>query len=215
MSYDREHRARSRRRPVARTLWSLAVLGLLRERPMHPYEMQRQLHLRHIDEITGLKRGSLYHAVRDLERAGLIEPVETTREGRRPERTVYRATAEADEEMVNWLRELLATPVREPSHFVAALAHIVQLPPEDVAAQLQMRCIDLEIGVAALQAVERGIGAMVGRTSVVEVEYQLALLHAELAWVRSLVDDLRNRRLTWDVEEMRQRAYPKEDQREP
>ena len=79
---------RLRRRPLARTLWSLAVLGLLREHPMHPYEIQRQLHLRHTDELLGLKRGSLYHAIRDLERAGLIEPIETSREGRWPERTV-------------------------------------------------------------------------------------------------------------------------------
>src|SRR5690348_12224919 len=102
---------RPRRRPFVRTLWSLAVLGLLRERPMHPYEMQRQLHLRHTDQLMGLKRGSLYHAIRELEQAGFIEPVETSREGRWPERTVYRATPEADEELVIWLRELLSTPV--------------------------------------------------------------------------------------------------------
>ena len=42
---------------MARTLWSLSVLALLRERPMHPYELQRQMHLRHTDERLGLKRG--------------------------------------------------------------------------------------------------------------------------------------------------------------
>ena len=47
-------------------IWEIAVLALLREAPMHPYQMQRLLHLRHKDEILALKRGSLYHAIRRL-----------------------------------------------------------------------------------------------------------------------------------------------------
>src|ERR1700738_1080159 len=105
----------------ARTLWSLAVLGLLSERAMHPYEMQRHLHQRHTDELLALKRGSLYHAISQLQRDGFIEPIEVSREGRCPERTVYRITADGEAELVDWLRDLLSTPVREPSEFVAAL----------------------------------------------------------------------------------------------
>src|SRR5712692_10326750 len=103
--------ARRRRRRHVRTLWSLAVLSLLRERDMHPYEMQRLMHTRHTDELLGLKRGSLYHAINQLQRDGLIESVATSRAGRWPERTVYRITPDGDEELMNWLRELLATPM--------------------------------------------------------------------------------------------------------
>ena len=56
-------RRRRRRSPASRTLWSLAVLAMLRERSMHPYEMQRVMHQRHTDELLSLKRGSLYHAI--------------------------------------------------------------------------------------------------------------------------------------------------------
>ena len=82
----RSRHARQLRARARRTLWSLAVLGLLREAPMHPYEMQRQMHRRHTDDLLALKRGSLYHAINQLQRDGLIEPVEISREGRRPER---------------------------------------------------------------------------------------------------------------------------------
>ena len=122
---------------MARTLWSLSVLALLRERPMHPYELQRQMHLRHTDERLGLKRGSLYHAINQLQRDGLIEPIETSRAGRRPERTVYQITRDGEEELLNWTRELLSEPVREPSQFTAALAHIVHLRPRDALEQLR------------------------------------------------------------------------------
>src|SRR5947209_14755192 len=95
------------------SLWELAVLALLREEPMHPYEMQRLLKERHEDEVLGLKRGSLYHAINRLMRSGLIEAVTTDREGRRPERTTYRLAANAEQEFLRWLRQRLATPQGE------------------------------------------------------------------------------------------------------
>src|SRR3984893_17191134 len=138
-----------RRRRQARTLWAFAVLSLLGERDMHPYEMQRIMHFRHTDELLALKRGSLYHAINQLQRDGLIEPVETSRAGRWPERTVYGVTPDGQEELVSWLRDLLSTPVREPSQFMAALAHVLQLSPDDALQQLQMRVVNLEATVAA------------------------------------------------------------------
>ena len=53
-------------------IWEIAVLALLREGPMHPYQMQSLLRLRHKDEILALKRGSLYHAIGRLVRDELI-----------------------------------------------------------------------------------------------------------------------------------------------
>jgi DNA-binding PadR family transcriptional regulator len=188
-------------RRANRTLWSLAVLSLLRERSMHPYELQRQMRIRHTDELLALKRGSLYHAINQLQRDGLIVPVETSREGRRPERTVYTTTPEGDEELVSWLRDLLSTPMREPNQLMAALAHVHHLSPNDALEQLQLRVVNLEATTAAMQAVERGVGELVGRHAVLEVEYARALAEAEVAWVRSLIDDLRTSRLTWNAKQ--------------
>ncbi|HEV7665985.1 MAG TPA: PadR family transcriptional regulator [Chloroflexota bacterium] len=179
------------------------MLGLLRERDMHPYEMQRQLRLRHTDDLLVLKRGSLYHAINQLQRDGLIEPVETSREGRWPERTVYRITAHGDEVMIDWLRDLLSTPQREPSQFMAALAHVLQLTPRDALAQLQVRLVNLGATIASLHAVEHGIGELVGRASILEVEYASALLQAERAWLGRVVSDLQSGKLDWDFKKKR------------
>jgi DNA-binding PadR family transcriptional regulator len=192
-----------RRRRARRTLWALAVLGLLRERPMHPYEMQRQMHIRYTDDLLALKRGSLYHAINQLQRDGFIEPIETSREGRRPERTVYRVTPDGEDELILWLRDLLSTPVREPSQFMAALAHMLQLDPPDALQQLQLRSVNLDATIAAMHAVERGVGALVGRGAIIEVEYARALLEAELAWVRSVIDNLKSGELQWSFDELK------------
>jgi DNA-binding PadR family transcriptional regulator len=204
-NHSRPAARRTRRHHIRRTLWSLAVLAMLREQSMHPYEMQRVMHQRHTDELLALKRGSLYHAINQLQRDGLIEPLETSREGRRPERTVYQITPDGEDELGQWLRELLSVPVQESSQFTAALAFLLHLPPEDALEQLELRAVGLQAGIAAMAAIERGITAWVGRLSILELEYQRALAEAELAWVGSLMDDLRAKRLTWNVGEIKLR----------
>jgi DNA-binding PadR family transcriptional regulator len=71
---------------------ALAVMALLYERPMHPYEMVSLMRERGKHESVRLRYSSLYSVVEALEREGLILPLETVREGRRPERTIYGLT---------------------------------------------------------------------------------------------------------------------------
>jgi DNA-binding PadR family transcriptional regulator len=181
-----------------RNLWALTVLCLLRERPMHPYEMQRLIRQRHKDEFLDLKRGSLYHAIERLQKAGLIEAVETTREGRRPERTTYRLSDRGELEVLEWLRELLAKPVREPSQFLAALSFLPHLSADDAVDQLHARASRLELEILALDAVLEKMVPQIGRAVLVEIEYVRAMRQAELEWVRALGVDIRSGRLTWD-----------------
>jgi DNA-binding PadR family transcriptional regulator len=51
---------------IVSRLWDVAVLACLRERPMHPYEIQRVLRTRRKDDVLVLKRGSLYEAIARL-----------------------------------------------------------------------------------------------------------------------------------------------------
>jgi DNA-binding PadR family transcriptional regulator len=187
----------SQTRGGRRNLWTLTVLCLLRERPMHPYEMQRLIRQRHKDDFLDLKRGSLYHAIERLERADLIEAVETSREGRRPERTVYRLTEKGEREALDWLRELLAKPVCEPSQFLAAMSFVLHLSPEDVLDQLGERVHRLEMGLVGLDAILRNLTPQIGRAVLLEVEYARAMQQAELAWVRSLIEEIRAGQIAW------------------
>jgi DNA-binding PadR family transcriptional regulator len=180
-----------------RNLWALTVLCLLRDRSMHPYEMQRLIRQCHKDAFLDLKRGSLYHAIERLLKAGLIAVAETSREGRRPERTVYRLTDLGEREVLDWLRELLAQPVREPSQFMAALSFLTQLSAEDALDQLQARAHRLDMEIVGFSAVLQQLIPKIGRAVLVEAEYVRALKQAELTYVRSLIDDIRAGRITW------------------
>src|SRR5437879_5164057 len=98
---------------------ALSVLELLDEEPMHPYEMATRMRLRHHDEFIRLNFGTLYHTVEVLERNGWIVPVEREKEGRRPERTIYRLSDAGREVLVRIVSDILSQPRREYPHFAA------------------------------------------------------------------------------------------------
>src|SRR5256885_7571259 len=99
--------------PLPRTPLALAVMNLLMEQPMHPYEMKSRMKERGHDQVVKIKGGSIYDTVERLEKGGFIKSQETSREGRRPERTVYAITEVGRDEITGWLAELLTQPVSE------------------------------------------------------------------------------------------------------
>ena len=185
-----------------RDLWALTVLCLLRIRPMHPYEMQRLIRDWHKDEYLDLKRGSLYHAIGRLQRDGWIEAVERSREGRRPERTVYQLTDRGARGGMDWLGELLAKPLCEPTQFFAALSFLPHISPDEVLVRLNERVGLLEAEINAIGQVLEMMAPKIGRLVLVEMEYVRAMRQAERNWVQSLMTDIRSGKLTWNSEQL-------------
>lgn len=172
---------------------ALAVLTCLFEHPMHPYEMASTLRERGKDKSIKLNFGSLYTVVEALQEHKLIVAQETEREGRRPERTVYRLTDAGRVELVDWISELLSTPAKEYTRFEAGLSLAGVLPPEDIAALLDQRCHHLEMEIAQMSH-ELQLFQQQGlqRLFAVESEYALAMREAELAWVHKLAAEIRS-----------------------
>jgi DNA-binding PadR family transcriptional regulator len=172
---------------------ALAALACLFERPMHPYEMATTMRERGKDQSIKLNYGSLYTVVEALQQHGLIVAQETEREGRRPERTVYRLTSAGRMELIDWVSELLSRPMKEYTRFEAGLSLAGVLPPEDIIALLTQRCAHLEMEISQARSLlrllqERGLRRMF----VIENEYALAMREAELAWTRNLVKEIQS-----------------------
>jgi DNA-binding PadR family transcriptional regulator len=170
---------------------ALAVLVLLFERPMHPYEMAATMRERHKEESIKLRYGSLYTVIELLQREGYIVPTETVREGRRPERTVFALTPIGEVEMRDWLADLLANPVKEFPRFEAALSLVPALPPEQVIDLLSARVTRLDHEIKRLQSALASIAGKVPRLFTIEADYYGAMLAAERRFVALFVDEIR------------------------
>jgi DNA-binding PadR family transcriptional regulator len=190
---------------LPRTPLALAVMNLLMERPMHPYEMKSKMKERGHDQVIKIKGGSIYDTVERLEAGGFIKSQETSREGRRPERTVYAITEAGREETRDWLAELVSEPVHEYPKFAAALAFVGGLTKEEVVRLLQLRVVGLETRIAAVDTQLKTLIAdmRMPRLFVVEGEYGLAMDRAELGWVRGTIHEIQDGKLWITHEQMK------------
>jgi DNA-binding PadR family transcriptional regulator len=179
-------------------LLALAVLSYLSREPMHPYELSRQL--RDNDDARSIKfnQGSLYMVVQQLAKVGLIVERETSREGQRPERTVYAITEAGRLELRDWLRELVEEPRHEYPHFVAALSLIAVLPPSEVVELLGKRLHRLAGQRAEIRTViDDALAAGLHPLFLVEEEYRLALLDAESSFVERFIEQINHPETGW------------------
>jgi DNA-binding PadR family transcriptional regulator len=179
----------AKRRKVSNLL-ALALLSLLAQRPMYPYEMAQTLRARGKEAAIKINWGSLYTVVQNLEKNGFIEATGTVREGRQPERTTYQITGDGMAELRDWMRELLSVPEDEYGGFVAALSEGGILPPDEVVALLRTRLDTLDKRNAGHEADLKVWAQRLPRVLLVESEYQLAMRKAQASWVRGLLTEI-------------------------
>jgi DNA-binding PadR family transcriptional regulator len=172
---------------------ALAVLALLFERPMHPYEMGVLLKQRRKEESIKFRYGSLYTVIELLLARDFIAARETARDGKRPERTIYEISSAGRDELHDWMADLLGEPVKEYPQFEAALCLLPVLPPDEALALLRQRLKRIEQTTAVLAGQIAGISTQnFPPLFLVETEYRLALLKAEQVFVAELIHRIEN-----------------------
>lgn len=171
-------------------LLALAVLSVMLDRPMHRYEIAATLRERGKERDMDIKWGSLYTVVQNLAKAGFLEVVGSERAGARPERVIYRITEAGRAELLDWIRELIAEPVPEQRRFVAGLSILGVLSPDEVAELLGRRLSALDEQITEVRRELEEHAKVLPRLFLIETEYGLAMLEAEVEWARSLRAEL-------------------------
>lgn len=183
---------------------ALAILAHLAEEPMHPYRMQQLIKERGKDQVINVRqRTSIYQTIDRLLREGLLSVQGTLSEGGRPDRTVYELTEEGSEVSKEWLREMLSVRSQEYPDFPAAISFLTLLTPEDVQRQFEKREGALQEAIEGLDSQLLQYKETVPRLFMLEVEHSRAVLRAELAWLRAVIEDFRTGELLWSEEWIR------------
>jgi DNA-binding PadR family transcriptional regulator len=178
---------------------TIAVLALLAEQPLHPYGMQRLIKERAMDRVVNVRNRSGLHAAIDrLTRERLVIAREIRRDAHHPERTIYELTPSGRTTLTQWLSDTLTSPARDFPSFPAAVSFLHLVAPQTAEHCLRTRADEMERDVAALRAeLEHALTAGIPRLHLLESEYLIATRTAELAWVRSVADDIATDRLQW------------------
>jgi DNA-binding PadR family transcriptional regulator len=170
---------------------ALALLVLLYERAMHPYEMATTLRERRKESSIRLNYGSLYTVMEQLLREKFIAVREVLKEGRRPQKTIYEITNAGEVEMMDWMRELVCAPVKEYPNFEAAISLLPVLAPEEAIALLEIRAGLLKKTMEGFDKEEQVCREMnLPRLFSLENEYEKAITLAEYKFTNDLIQDL-------------------------
>jgi DNA-binding PadR family transcriptional regulator len=185
------------------SLLAVPVLSALAQQPMYPYQVATMLKDRGKDQAIKINWGSLYTVVQNLEKSGFIEAVETIREGKQPERTVYRITDAGRAELLDWLRELVGEPEREYTRLEAGLGDAGALHPDELISLLRQRLATKEAGIFHEARIIEAAEQFMPRLFVIEAEYHLALEKAEVEWIRGLLEEMETGTLAPEIEAWR------------
>ncbi|MFH8797195.1 PadR family transcriptional regulator [Streptomyces sp. NPDC017941] len=125
----------------------LLVLGAVRQHGRaHGYQVRNDLEYWGAHEWSNAKPGSIYHALKQMAKQGLLHEHETapsTAGG--PPRTEYEITEKGSEEYLALLREALtSTHNQKPDMLSAAVGFMVDLPREEAVALLKQRIQNME-----------------------------------------------------------------------
>jgi DNA-binding PadR family transcriptional regulator len=119
-------------------LLDIAILGLLKERPMHGYELKKRLSYM-LGHFWTVSYGSLYPALKRLERAGDIERAYSVREKTR-HRNVYRITRAGENDFIELLSDTVADKsLADNEKFDLRMAFFRYLEPETRLRLLEKR----------------------------------------------------------------------------
>jgi hypothetical protein len=119
---------------------------------------------------------------------------------------VYAITADGRAVAREWLREMLRTTDGEYPEFIAAVSLLFGLAPAEARAELELRAERLAQELADTERALAQAPPGLPRLFMLEEEYRKAMLEAQLGWVRGVIEDLRERRLDWTEEWLRETA---------
>jgi DNA-binding PadR family transcriptional regulator len=115
----------------------LLVLGLLNESPKHGYEIQKWLEQSRTDTWANVLPGSIYHALQQFQKEGLVQVSETPQVGHRL-KAVYAITDAGRSAFKTLLRQALQqVPHAFPSEFYTALVFVEELPRQEVRSLVE------------------------------------------------------------------------------
>lgn len=167
----------------------LVILGLLRERPLHGYEIKHIIE-EHMGDWTSIAFGSIYFALGKLTEEGFIEKIATEQEGGRPSRSIFQITEAGREEFLRLLRQVWSELERHYYTIDIGLFFMEALPIEEVKSYLRGRVTQLEAVARHLDAhkADQLAHEEVPRLAAAVFDHSRAHFQAELAWTQDLLE---------------------------
>lgn len=173
----------------------LLILGVLHRGDFHPYEIKRRLQNAMVECYIDVDVGTLYYAIRQLEKEGLISAVSQERVARGGIRTVYRISASGRAEF----RELLHRqfeeegPVSQTLYGALLFLHLSDLATvEDL---VRRRIAHLDELIAKLGPIRKEFAPVISTGGEHLLRHLDKQRRLDRDWLKGLLADIEARRV--------------------
>lgn len=173
----------------------LLILGVLHRGDFHPYEIKRRLENAMVECYIDVDVGTLYYAIRQLEKEGLISPVSRERVARGGMRTIYRITPKGKTEFQQLLHQQFEEdgPVSQTLYGALLFLHLSDLAV--VEEHLRRRLERLDQVIEKLGPIRKDLESVIstgGEHLLQHIEKQRRL---DREWLKGLLADVEARRV--------------------
>jgi DNA-binding PadR family transcriptional regulator len=174
---------------------SLLILGVLHRGNFHPYEIKRRMQNAMVECYLDVDVGTLYYAIRQLDKEGLIAAVSRERVARGGMRTVYKITPKGKAEFQKLLHRQFEEegPVSQTLYGALLFLHLSDLAVvEDL---LRRRIERLDELIAKLGPIRKELAPVIstgGEHLLQHIDKQRRL---DREWLKGLLADVKARRV--------------------
>ena len=181
------------------------ILGVLHRGNFHPYEIKRRLENAMVECYIDVDVGTLYYAIRQLEKEGLIAAVSEERVARGGVRTVYRITAGGKAEFHDLLHKQFEEdgPVSQTLYGALLFLHLCDLAV--VEESIRRRIAHLDEAIAKLDPIRKTMRAVISTGGDYMLRHLDQQRRLDREWLKALLADVAARRVR-DVPDPRKLA---------
>jgi len=168
----------------------LLILGVLHRGDFHPYEIKRRLEAAMVECYADVDVGTLYYAVRKLDKDGFIAEVAQERVARGGVRTIYRITSEGRAEFRTSLHRQFDVegPVSQTLYGALLFLHLADRAV--VEAALRRRIALLDELIAKLGPIRTQFASRLTTGGGHLLEHLDKQRRLDRAWVKDLLTDI-------------------------
>lgn len=173
----------------------LVILGLLMEANRHTYEIRQTMKERGMNNYMKLQDGSLYYAMDQLHKDGLVEAHEVVRDTNRPEKTIYQITAAGKLKFQELLVEQLHEDIKHYHPLYVALPFSVHGDQAKIADILENKIMAQKMLMNKMKSLYEEHISIVPRVVLQMMVGTYKRAFSELKWLEQLQKDAREGRL--------------------
>ncbi|MDR6554893.1 PadR family transcriptional regulator [Paenibacillus qinlingensis] len=173
----------------------LVILGLLMEANRHTYEIRQTMKERGMTNYMKLQDGSLYYAMDQLHKEGLVEALEVVRDTNRPEKTIYQITEAGKRKFQELLSHQLHEEIKHYHPLYVALPFTVHGDQAKIADILEHKILEQKMIMNKMKSLYHEHINIVPRVVLQMMVGSYKRAFTELKWLEELQRDAREGRL--------------------